>query len=57
MRRWRRCATFALIDRDEIADERDPSIKTDCIRLHRLVRQVAVARARAKRGTTCCVRS
>ena len=36
--------TFALIDRESIPDERDPSINTDCIRLHRLVRQVAVAR-------------
>jgi hypothetical protein len=36
--------TFALIDREEIADERDPAIKTDCIRLHRLVRQVARTR-------------
>jgi tetratricopeptide (TPR) repeat protein len=36
--------TFALIDRETIADERDPSIATDCIRLHRLVREVAAAR-------------
>ena len=35
---------FALIDRETIADERDPAITTDCIRLHRLVRQVAAAR-------------
>jgi len=35
---------FALIDRESISDERDPNITTDCIRLHRLVRQVAVAR-------------
>ena len=35
---------FALIDRETIADERDPAIATDCIRLHRLVRQVAAAR-------------
>jgi tetratricopeptide (TPR) repeat protein len=35
---------FALIDRETIADERKPSITTDCICLHRLVRQVAVAR-------------
>ncbi len=33
--------TLALIDRELIPDERDPSILTDCIRLHRLVRQVA----------------
>jgi hypothetical protein len=38
-----RCA-FALVDRESIPDERDPSITTDCIRLHRLVRQVAAAR-------------
>jgi tetratricopeptide (TPR) repeat protein len=36
--------TFALIDRETIADERDPSIATDTMRLHRLVRQVAAAR-------------
>ncbi|MEA2894150.1 MAG: hypothetical protein QOI05_4943 [Bradyrhizobium sp.] len=35
---------FALIDRESIIDERDASIATDCIRLHRLVRQVAAAR-------------
>ena len=35
---------FALVDRETIADERDPTITTDCIRLHRLVRQVAAAR-------------
>jgi tetratricopeptide (TPR) repeat protein len=35
---------FALVDRESIPDERDPSITTDCIRLHRLVRQVAAAR-------------
>jgi Tfp pilus assembly protein PilF len=35
---------FALIDREMIADERDPAIATDTIRLHRLVRQVAAAR-------------
>jgi hypothetical protein len=35
---------FALVDRESIADERDPAITTDCIRLHRLVRQVAAAR-------------
>jgi Tfp pilus assembly protein PilF len=34
---------FALVDRESIPDERDASIKTDCIRLHRLVRQVAAA--------------
>ena len=35
---------FALIERETIADERDPAIRTDTFRLHRLVRQVAVAR-------------
>ena len=35
---------FALVDREPIVDERDPTIVTDCIRLHRLVRQVAAAR-------------
>jgi Domain of unknown function (DUF4062) len=32
---------FAVIDREQISDERDPSIATDCVRLHRLVRIVA----------------
>ncbi len=36
--------SFALVDRETIVDERDPLIKTDCIRLHRLVRQVAATR-------------
>ena len=35
---------FALVDREPIADERDPTLTTDCIRLHRLVRQVAQGR-------------
>ena len=35
---------FALVDRETITDERDPAITTDCIRLHRLVRQVAAER-------------
>src|SRR4029077_11178047 len=35
---------FALIDRETIPDERDPAITTDCIRLHRLIREVACAR-------------
>jgi tetratricopeptide (TPR) repeat protein len=35
---------FALVDREAIADERDASITTDAIRLHRLVHQVARAR-------------
>jgi tetratricopeptide (TPR) repeat protein len=34
---------FALVDRESVPDERDASIATDCIRLHRLVREVAVA--------------
>ncbi len=34
---------FALVDRETIPDERDPAIKTDTIRLHRLVRTVAAA--------------
>ena len=36
--------TFALVDREAIPDEREPEITTECIRLHRLVRQVAAAR-------------
>jgi tetratricopeptide (TPR) repeat protein len=36
--------TFALVDRETIVAERDPSITTDAIRLHRLVREVAAAR-------------
>jgi tetratricopeptide (TPR) repeat protein len=35
---------FALVDRESIPDERDPSIVTDAIRLHRLVRTVAAGR-------------
>jgi tetratricopeptide (TPR) repeat protein len=35
---------FALVDRETILDERDAEIKTDTIRLHRLVREVAAAR-------------
>ncbi len=35
---------FALVDRDPVPDERDPALLTDCIRLHRLVREVAAAR-------------
>jgi hypothetical protein len=35
---------FALVDRETIADERDPSFLTETIRLHRLVRDVAAAR-------------
>jgi hypothetical protein len=39
---------FVLVHREMISDERDPSIATDCIRLHRLVRQVAADDVRAK---------
>ncbi len=39
---------FALIDRETIQDERHASVTTHCIRLHRLVRQVAVARREGK---------
>jgi tetratricopeptide (TPR) repeat protein len=35
---------FALVHRETIEDERDASIKTAAIRLHRLVREVAAAR-------------
>jgi TIR domain len=36
--------TFALVDRESIADERDLSITNDTIRVHRLVREIAAAR-------------
>jgi tetratricopeptide (TPR) repeat protein len=36
--------TFALVDRQSIIDERDPTISTDTIRLHRLVREIATTR-------------
>jgi tetratricopeptide (TPR) repeat protein len=36
--------SFALLDRESIADERDPKIVTETIRVHRLVREVAAAR-------------
>jgi hypothetical protein len=36
--------TFALLSRDTITDEHDPAITTETVRLHRLVRQVAVTR-------------
>jgi tetratricopeptide (TPR) repeat protein len=35
---------FALVDRESIPDERDRLVTTDCIRLHRLVREIAAAR-------------
>jgi len=34
-------ATFALIERESVADEREAGVSTECFRLHRLVRQVA----------------
>jgi tetratricopeptide (TPR) repeat protein len=36
--------SFTLVDRETIVDERDPLLTTDCIRLHRLVRQIAATR-------------
>ena len=36
--------SFALVTREAIPDERDPSLLTDSLRLHRLVREVAPAR-------------
>ncbi len=44
---------FALVDRETIADERDPSVTTETIRLHRLVRirrRLGDRRPRPKRG-------
>jgi tetratricopeptide (TPR) repeat protein len=35
---------FALVDREPVPDERESALLTDCIRLHRLVREVAAAR-------------
>lgn len=35
---------FALVDREPVPDERDSALLTDCIRLHRLVREVAASR-------------
>lgn len=35
---------FALVDREAIPDERDPTITTDTIRLHRLVKEAAAGR-------------
>jgi tetratricopeptide (TPR) repeat protein len=40
--------TFALVDREAIVDERDASITTDAVRLHRLVREVAAARTKGE---------
>jgi tetratricopeptide (TPR) repeat protein len=39
---------FALVDREVITDERDTTVITDAIRLHRLVREVAAARKDGK---------
>src|SRR6266436_4992844 len=36
---------FALVDREMIVDERDASMTTDAIRLHRLVREIAARHA------------
>ncbi|BCM88076.1 FxSxx-COOH system tetratricopeptide repeat protein [Methylobacterium indicum] len=38
---------FALVEREAVADEREAGVVTECVRLHRLVRQVA---APAERG-------
>jgi tetratricopeptide (TPR) repeat protein len=35
---------FALLDRETIADERDPLVRTQAIRVHRLVREAVLAR-------------
>lgn len=32
---------FGLVDREEIEDERDPAVRTDTIRVHRLIRMAA----------------
>ena len=36
---------FALVDHEAIEDERDGAVVIDCIRLHRLVREVSTARS------------
>ena len=41
--------SFALLDREMVQDERDPTIITDCIRLHRLVREVAATRVNGEK--------
>ncbi len=43
---------FALVDRTTITDERDPSITTDAIRLHPLVRVAAASRSRGEAAET-----
>lgn len=40
-------SALALVEREAIPDERDPSITTETIRLHRLVRTVAAGRLQA----------
>jgi tetratricopeptide (TPR) repeat protein len=42
---------FALVDLEEVADERDAAQKTKCLRLHRLVRFVAAARVEGEACT------
>ena len=39
---------FALLDRETVADEREPDVTTETVRLHRLVREVAAARLSAE---------
>ena len=41
-------SAFALVERETIADERNPSLTTEAIRLHRLVREVAAMRLPAE---------
>jgi hypothetical protein len=36
---------FALVERETIANERDPTITTETMRLHRLVRTVVAERS------------
>jgi hypothetical protein len=48
---------FALVDSELIVESRDASITTKAIRLHRLVREVAAASLRVKRGANFGVRS
>jgi hypothetical protein len=43
---------FALVERETIPDERDPSITMDTIRLHRLVRAVASNRLQGEASDT-----
>jgi hypothetical protein len=42
--------TFGLVDRVSIASETNPQVSSDCIRLHRLVRQVAALRIAEQRN-------